>query len=263
MLVPIPDRRFCTITNETPPYGITVSNNKGKFRQLTSDLLLWMQARSDEGERVLVSVESVDKFDNSALSVNSTPTNTARTELHSMITFHHANTRGSRAGRLRIAHFCAPKQLSSACHASFLDAPDTDHKHKLLTTSTSSLSPISSTSPIFPTVSPTHTRSMASTHSSPAMFHGRAADERKSHLSQVMSTIRMRSRQHHPAGATGTTTQEEEGGPPLYFVSLPSRVLLPSPSFSWVVLLSPPPSLVLLSSLFGGGSTFCAAKNTK
>ena len=32
-------------------------------------------------------------------SVNSTPTITARTELHSMITFHHANTRGSRAAR--------------------------------------------------------------------------------------------------------------------------------------------------------------------
>ena len=30
-----------------------------------------------------------------ARDVNSTPTNTARTELHSMITFHHANTRGS------------------------------------------------------------------------------------------------------------------------------------------------------------------------
>ena len=28
--------------------------------------------------------------------------------LHSMITFHHANTRGSRAGRLRIAHLCVP-----------------------------------------------------------------------------------------------------------------------------------------------------------
>ena len=30
--------------------------------------------------------------------------NTARTELHSMITFHHGNTRGSRAGSFRIAH---------------------------------------------------------------------------------------------------------------------------------------------------------------
>ena len=56
--------------------------------------------------------------------VNSTPTNTARTELHSMTTSLHANTRGSRAGRLRIAH------LSSTCHVSFLAAPDTDHKHK-------------------------------------------------------------------------------------------------------------------------------------
>ena len=52
--------------------------------------------------------------------VNSTPTNTTRTELHSMITFHHANTRGSRAAKLRIAHLCVAKQLSSACHVSFL-----------------------------------------------------------------------------------------------------------------------------------------------
>ena len=41
--------------------------------------------------------------------VNSTPTNTARTELHNMITFHHANTRGSRAAKHRIAHLCVPK----------------------------------------------------------------------------------------------------------------------------------------------------------
>ena len=34
-------------------------------------------------------------------TVNSTPTNTARAELHSMITFHHANTRGTRAAKLR------------------------------------------------------------------------------------------------------------------------------------------------------------------
>ena len=43
-----------------------------------------------------------------------------------MITFHHANTRGSRAGRLRIAHL-----WSSMCHVSFLAAPDIEHKHKL------------------------------------------------------------------------------------------------------------------------------------
>ena len=30
-------------------------------------------------------------------TVNSTPTNAARTELHNKITFHHANTRDSRA----------------------------------------------------------------------------------------------------------------------------------------------------------------------
>ena len=52
-------------------------------------------------------------------------TNTARTELHCMITFHHANTRGS---RLHI--FVSLKLLSSTCHVSFLAAPDTDHKRK-------------------------------------------------------------------------------------------------------------------------------------
>ena len=46
-----------------------------------------------------------------ALLVKSTPANTARTELHSMITFHHANTRGSRDGRLRIAHLCVPETI--------------------------------------------------------------------------------------------------------------------------------------------------------
>ena len=79
--------------------------------------------------------------------VNSTLTNTVRTELVAQhITFHHANTRGSRK---RIAHLCVKKQLSSTCHVSFL--------HLTLTTSTSSLSPFSSTSPIFPTVSPSQT----------------------------------------------------------------------------------------------------------
>ena len=38
-------------------------------------------------------------------------THKARTEVHSMITFHHGNTRGSRAGRLRIAHLCALRTI--------------------------------------------------------------------------------------------------------------------------------------------------------
>ena len=62
--------------------------------------------------------------------VNSTLANTARAELHNMITFHHANTRGSRVGRLRIAHLSVLEQLSSTRHVSFLASPDTDHKHK-------------------------------------------------------------------------------------------------------------------------------------
>ena len=81
--------------------------------------------------------------------VNSTPTNTARTELHSMITFHHANTRGSRTGKLRIAHlFC----LNNNCYSRVMSHSS---PHLTLTTSTSSLSSISR---IFSTISPTHTR---------------------------------------------------------------------------------------------------------
>ena len=47
-----------------------------------------------------------------------------------MISFHHAKARGSRDGRLRIAHLCVLKQLSSTCLVSFVATPDTDHKHK-------------------------------------------------------------------------------------------------------------------------------------
>ena len=78
-----------------------------------------------------------------AFSVNSTPTNTARTELHSMITFHHANTRGSRAAKLRIAHHCV---LKHNCHPRVMFH---SLQHLTLTTSTSSLSPVSSISPTF------------------------------------------------------------------------------------------------------------------
>ena len=35
-----------------------------------SDLHLWMQASSEEGETMLLSVESTDKFDNSTLAVD-------------------------------------------------------------------------------------------------------------------------------------------------------------------------------------------------
>ena len=59
--------------------------------------------------------------------------------------------------------------------------------HLRRTTNTSSLSHISSASPIFPTDSPSHTQTLRlSTHIYPAMFHGRVADQHKSHLSQVM-----------------------------------------------------------------------------
>ena len=39
-------------------------NEKGEFRSFTSDLHLWMQAWSGQGEQMLASVESVDRLDN-------------------------------------------------------------------------------------------------------------------------------------------------------------------------------------------------------
>ena len=84
-------------------------------------------------------------------SVNRTPTHTACTDartgfqhitLHSLITFHHANTRGSRLRFCASKTFCHPRVMSRSL------------SHLTLTTSTSSLSP---TSPILQSFSPTHT----------------------------------------------------------------------------------------------------------
>ena len=44
------------------------SNEKGEFRRFMSDLHLWMQAWSNQGEKMLVSVESTDKFDSSTIA---------------------------------------------------------------------------------------------------------------------------------------------------------------------------------------------------
>ena len=64
-------------------------------------------------------------------AVNSTPTNTARTELHSMITFLIARTRVAQELEGSGLHFFVSlKHLSSTCHVSLFAAPDTDHKHK-------------------------------------------------------------------------------------------------------------------------------------
>ena len=46
------------------------NNENGEFRSFMSDLLLWMQAWSKQGEMILTSVETVDKFDSSAIAVD-------------------------------------------------------------------------------------------------------------------------------------------------------------------------------------------------
>ena len=50
------------------------------------------------------------------VGVNRTPTNTALTDLHNVITFHHANTRGSRAAKRKKYTLVSLEQLSSTCH---------------------------------------------------------------------------------------------------------------------------------------------------
>ena len=81
--------------------------------------------------------------------VNRTPTQTACTDAHGvsqhilnrMITFHHANTRGSRLHSIVCQNSCHPRVMSRSL------------PHLTLTTSTSSLSPASH---IFPTFSSSH-----------------------------------------------------------------------------------------------------------
>ena len=48
------------------------SHNKGQFRNFTAELHLRMQAWSDQSERILVRVESVDKVERSTLAVDCT-----------------------------------------------------------------------------------------------------------------------------------------------------------------------------------------------
>ena len=51
------------------------SHEKGQFRNFMAALHLWMQAWSDQGERILVRVESVDKVDRSTPAVACTEAN--------------------------------------------------------------------------------------------------------------------------------------------------------------------------------------------
>ena len=111
-------------------------------------------------------------------SVNSTPTNTARTELHSMITIHNANTRGSRAAKLRIADLCVPK--TSVIHVSRLIPCRTWHWQQAQVLCHLPLLSFRQ--------SHQHTQDLWYTiHICLAKFHGRVADQHKSHVLQVMS----------------------------------------------------------------------------
>ena len=63
---------------ETKPYRISdliprnweSSNESGEFRSFMSDLHLWMQASSDQGEKMLAIVEGTDKLDNNAIAID-------------------------------------------------------------------------------------------------------------------------------------------------------------------------------------------------
>ena len=61
---------------ETKPYRISDliprnwegNNEKEEFRSFVSDLHLWMQAWSNQGEKMLAIVEGTDKLDNNAIA---------------------------------------------------------------------------------------------------------------------------------------------------------------------------------------------------
>ena len=82
-------------TTDSKPYRISDliprnwegSNEKGEFRSFMSDLHLWMQAWSDQGERILARVESVDKVDRATLAVDCTEADfrTFETALHQVL----------------------------------------------------------------------------------------------------------------------------------------------------------------------------------
>ena len=46
------------------------SHDKGQFRNFKAEIHLWTQTLSDQGERILVRLESVDKVDRSTLAVD-------------------------------------------------------------------------------------------------------------------------------------------------------------------------------------------------
>ena len=48
------------------------SHDRGQFRNWMAELHLWTQAWSDQGERILVRVEGVDKVERSTLAVDCT-----------------------------------------------------------------------------------------------------------------------------------------------------------------------------------------------
>ena len=69
-------QRVTAKSAESKPYRISDfiprnwegSNEQGEFRSFMSDLHLWMQAWSDQGEQMLAMVESIDKFDNNVIA---------------------------------------------------------------------------------------------------------------------------------------------------------------------------------------------------
>ena len=100
--------------------------------------------------------------------------------------------------------FVSLEQLSSACHVSFLAAPDTDHKHMFLS------HPFH---PLLLSFRHSHVHKQDLWFSTPiylAMVHGRVADQDKSHLSQVMRPRRLSSKRSRPKRSNLKTSIPEE-----------------------------------------------------
>ena len=78
---PVPCRELSACPAETAkPYRVSDlipkswdgSHDKGQFRNFMAELHLWMQAWSDQGERILVRVEAVDKVERLTLAADCT-----------------------------------------------------------------------------------------------------------------------------------------------------------------------------------------------
>ena len=125
---------------ESKPYRISDliprnwegSNENGEFRSFMSDLHLWMHAWSDQGEQMLVRVESIHKFDNNVIAFDC-PDEEFRSIEASLYQVLHRTTENSAANErteriCSMARNCAKVRLEEHVRQKF-SVCSTDQQH--------------------------------------------------------------------------------------------------------------------------------------